>query len=290
MISVIMDKNCKRSSFMNIINMFRNNLPMLKELVLKYGLKIIGAVLILLIGQGVVKLLVKIIRKALEKTGVDETLTGFISNLSKYALLAVVWLAVLGNLGVQTTSLVAIFGAAGLAIGLSLQGTLSNFGAGVLIILFHPFKKGHFIEAGSSTGSVQDITIFNTTLLTPDNKLVIVPNASVIGSSITNYSSTGTRRVDFTFGIGYDDDLLKAKKVLEKILSEEKRGLADPKPMVAVKELGDSSVNFTARIWVDSKDYWDVYFDITEKVKLTFDAENISIPYPQQDVHLYKQS
>jgi small conductance mechanosensitive channel len=266
----------------------RNFLPMLKELILKYGIKIIGAVIILLVGRIIVNILVKIARKAMEKGNVEETLTGFIANIIHFALAAVVWLAVLGNLGVQTTSLVAVFGAAGLAVGLALQGSLSNFGAGVLIILFRPFKKDDYIEAAGSSGSVKEITVFNTTLLTPDNKLVILPNSSVIGSSITNYSSTGTRRVDFVFGIGYGDDLLKAKGVLEKILSEETRGLKDKAPMVAVKALGESSVDLTARIWVNTADYWDVYFAITEKVKLTFDKENISIPYPQTDVHLYK--
>jgi small conductance mechanosensitive channel len=189
---------------------------------------------------------------------------------------------------VETTSFIAILGAAGLAVGFALQGSLSNFAAGVMLIIFRPFKSGDFIEAGGTIGVVEAIQIFNTVLRTPDNKMVIVPNSNITGGNITNYSAKEDRRIDMVFGIGYDDDLKKAKEILERLISEDSRILKDPAPTVAVSELADSSVNFVVRPWVKTSDYWAVYWDFTEKVKLTFDAEGISIPYPQQDVHMHQ--
>ena len=229
------------------------------------------------------------IASTMEKREVDALLSSFVSNIAYVALVAFVIIAALSKLGIQTTSFVAIIGAAGLAIALSLQGSLSNFASGVMIVAFRPFKVGDFIEAGGATGVVEGIQIFSTQMKTGDNKTIIIPNSSIIGGNIVNYSTKDTRRVDMVFGIGYDDDIKKAKDILMKLIEEDDRILKDPEPVVAVSELADSSVNFVVRPWVNSADFWGVKFDFTEKVKTTFDAEGISIPYPQQDVHIYKQ-
>ncbi|MEA2110714.1 MAG: mechanosensitive ion channel [Campylobacterota bacterium] len=251
----------------------------------EYGIKILAAIAIFIIGKMVVKSISRVITRLMEKAEVDATLTSFVSSTVNMLLMIVVILAALSELGVQTTSFIAILGAAGLAIGLALQGTLSNIGAAVLIIIFRPFKIGDFIEAGGATGTVDEINMFSTTISPLDNRLVIVPNAAIIGGNITNYSTKENRRVDLTFGIGYDDDLRLAKSVLMEIITQDPRILKDPEPFVAVSELADSSVNFITRSWVKSDDYWDVYFDLMEQVKLTFDERGISIPYPQMDVH-----
>ncbi len=260
----------------------------LVELGITYGLKLLGALAIFVIGKWVARGLTKTVRKVMEKGKVEATLVSFVGSMVYVLLMIVVILAALNNLGVNTTSFVAILGAAGLAVGLALQGTLSNVGAAVLLILFRPFKVGDFVEAGGTAGVVEEINMFSTIFKTGDNKVVIVPNSSVIGGTIVNYSAKESRRVDWTFGIGYDDDLKLAKATLEEILGEEERIFKDPAPFVAVSELADSSVNFVARAWVKSGDYWGVYFDILEKVKLVFDERGISIPYPQMDVHLDK--
>jgi len=252
-----------------------------------YGMKIVAAVAILVIGKILTGWIAKLIGKTMRKRNVDETLCSFITNFTKFLLLTFVILAAIGALGIQTTSFIAVLGAAGLAIGFALQGSLSNFASGVMLIVFRPFKAGDYVEAGGTAGIVEEIHIFNTVLKTPDNRKVIVPNAKVTGDNIINYSAKDMRRVDLVFGIGYGDDLKKAKTVLEKILSDDKRVLKDPTPTVGVLELGDSSVNFAVRPWVKTAEYWNVYFDITEKVKLTFDAEGISIPFPQTDVHVH---
>ena len=210
------------------------------------------------------------------------------SNIAYVTLVAFVIIAALSKLGIQTTSFVAIIGAAGLAIGLSLQGSLSNFASGVMIIAFRPFKVGDFIEASGVAGVVEGIQIFSTQMRTGDNKAIIIPNSNITGGNIVNYSAKDTRRVDMVFGIGYDDDIKKAKETLTKLLEADDRILKDPAPTVAVSELADSSVNFVVRPWVKTDDYWGVLFDYTEAVKLTFDKEGISIPYPQQDIHLHK--
>jgi len=254
----------------------------------EYGLKIVGAILIFVIGRWVVGKIMKGVRALMARGGIDATLVRFADNVLYVLLMAVVILAALNTLGVQTTSFVAIIGAASLAIGLALQGTLGNVGSGVLLILFRPFKVGDVVKVAGETGSVEAISLFATTLNTPDNKVIIIPNAAVTGGNITNFSAKETRRVDLTFGIGYDDDLKAAKGILETIVGSDERVLRDPAPFVAVSELADSSVNFVVRAWVNSADYWGVYFDTIEKVKITFDAEGITIPYPQMDVHLDK--
>jgi len=262
----------------------------LREIVQIYGFKLLAAVAIFVAGRVAVSVAASVSRKLMRKGGMDETLVNFLSSLVKLGLLAFVVIASLGALGIQTTSLVAILGAAGLAVGLAMQGSLSNFAAGVLLMIFRPFKTGDFIEAGGSMGAVKEVSVFTTTLTTPDNKLVIVPNGTITTGNITNYSALPIRRVDMVFGTSYGDDLKKAKAALDRIVKNDPRVLADPAPVVAVSELGDSSVNFVVRPWVKKEDYWAVFWDVHEQVKLTFDGQGISIPFPQRDVHLYKES
>ena len=255
----------------------------------EYSLKVLAALLIFVIGKWVVGRLTKVVKTLMEKAKIDQTLVEFGESLIYFILMLVVVLASLNSLGVNTTSFVAIFGAAGLAIGLALQGSLANIGAAVLIIVFRPFKVGDFIEAGGATGTVEDVNLFSTIIAPLDNRTIIVPNASIIGGNITNYSKKPNRRVDHVFGIGYGDDLKLAKETLLQIMKEDERVLDEPAPFVGVGELGDSSVNFTFRAWVVTADYWDVYFDMLEKVKLSFDEKGISIPYPQMDIHTPSQ-
>jgi small conductance mechanosensitive channel len=219
---------------------------------------------------------------------VDETLVSFIVNLTYIVLMTFIIIAALGQLGVQTASFVAVLGAAGLAVGLALQGSLANFAAGVLMIIFKPFKVGDFIEAGGTSGVVEEIGIFTTELKSPDNKKVIIPNAKVTGDNIVNYTAKDKRRVDIIAGVSYEDDLDKVRKVLEEIITDDERILEDPSPTIGVLELADSSVNFVVRPWVKTADYWDVFFSTQEKIKKRFDAEGITIPFPQRDVHVYK--
>lgn len=258
------------------------------SLVTTHGLNVLIAILTFVVGRYIAKRLSELLRKAMLKANVDDTLRGFLRNIIYYALLAAVIVMALGQAGLNITSFLAILGAAGLAVGLALKDSLSNFAAGVLLIMMKFFKKGDYVTIAGESGTVISVKIFNTILHTPDNKQIVVPNASVLSSSITNVTANPTRRVDFVFGIGYDDDLLKAKQILERIISEEPRVLEDPEPVIAVMELGNSSINIVVRPWVKTEDYWDVHFAITEKVKLIFDQEGISIPYPQTDVHLYK--
>ncbi len=254
----------------------------------EYTFNLLGAVAIFIVGKWIARRLTKLIKAMMEKGNVDQTLVEFAESLVFIMLMVVVILAALNTLGVQTTSVVAILGAAGLAIGLALQGTLANVGAAVLIILFRPFKVGDFVTVAGETGSVDDINLFSTTLSPVDNRTIIIPNGKIIGDTITNYSKKEKRRVDLVFGIGYGDDLKLAKETLAEILNADERILKDPEPFVAVSELGDSSVNFVTRSWVKTEDYWNVHFDTIEKVKLTFDERGISIPYPQMDIHLDK--
>ncbi len=250
-----------------------------------YGVKLIGAVLIFYIGKIVAKFLKNFSKKAMQKAKLDETITKFGGNVIYGGLMLFIILAALSTLGINTNSFIAVLGAAGLAVGLAFQGTLSNLGAGVLLIFFRPFNVGDFINGAGESGVVEEINLFSTLLKTGDNKQIIIPNSSIIGGNITNFSAKDTRRVDFIFGIGYDDDLKLAKTTLEEIINADERVLKDPAPFVAVSELADSSVNFVVRAWVKSGDYWGVHFDTLEKVKLTFDEKNISIPYPQMDIH-----
>ena len=251
----------------------------------EYGLKIVAAILIFIIGKWAVKKLTAVSKKLMDKAKVDKTLIEFGSSLIYFMLMLMVVLASLNSLGINTTSFVAVFGAAGLAVGLALSGSLANIGGAVLIIIFRPFKVGDVIEAGGATGTVEDVNLFSTILTPPDKRTIIIPNSAIVGGNITNFSNRAQRRVDHVFGIGYDDDLKLAKDTLMDIMLADERVLRDPAPFVAVGELADSSVNFVFRAWVQSADYWDVYFDMLEKVKLTFDEKGISIPYPQMDVH-----
>jgi small conductance mechanosensitive channel len=224
----------------------------------------------------------------MSKHGLDDMLVRLTQNTAYFALLAVVILAALEQLGINTTSAMAIFGAAGLAVGLAVKDSLSNFAAGVMIAFFQPFKLGHFIEAAGTAGTVKEVGMFNSTLLTPDNKQVIVPNRLVYNDTIVNYSAEETRRVDIVFGIGYEDDINKARGLIESVLAADERILKDPAPVVAVNELADSSVNFVVRPWVRGAEYWNVRFALMERIKLIFDENGISIPYPQQDVHMHQ--
>lgn len=261
------------------------------DLILDYALRIIIAIVIFYIGKWVARKLTDLVVKITRKTGkVDETLLKFLSNIIYYVLMIVVILTALEQVGVDTTSFLAILGAAGLAIGLALKDSLSNFASGVMIIMFRPFKVGDFIVAGGVSGSVEEISIFNTILKTGDNQTLIVPNGTITSGTITNVNAKPTRRVDLVVGIGYDDDIKKAKEVLNKIIVSDERVLVDEGVTVAVSELADSSVNFVVRAWVNTPDYWAVKFDLTEKIKLTFDEEGISIPFPQQDVHHYNKA
>ena len=253
-----------------------------------YRLNLIFAIAIFILGKWLANKLTRFIKSMMTKAQIDKTLVEFSESIIYFSLLLMVIIASLNQLGVNTTSFVAVFGAATLAIGLALQGSFSNIGAAVLIILFRPFKVGDVIETGGVTGEVTDINLFSTIITPVDKRTVIIPNSSIIGGNITNFSNREQRRVDHVFGIGYDDDLKLAKETLIEILNADDRILKEPEPFVAVSELADSSVNFVTRAWVKSDDYWAVHFDLLEKVKLTFDEKGISIPYPQMDVHTDK--
>lgn len=257
-----------------------------QEFVLKYGLKLIGALITLLIGIWIVNAMVKRIGKLMEKSNVDPSLIPFLKSLMNIGLKVAVFITAANVASIEMTSFVAILGAAGLAVGLALQGTLQNFAGGVIILLLKPFKVGDFIDTGSFSGTVKGIQIFYTVLTTPDNKTIVIPNGSLANASLTNFSAMTTRRVDITFGIGYDDDFEKAKSIIRGIIEADDRIHKEPAPFVRVGELGDNSVNIITRIWVDSPEYWNVYFDMLERVKSAFDQENINIPYPQMDVHI----
>ena len=257
------------------------------ELLMGYGPKLILAIITLIIGLWVIKLFVKGLRKGMERKKTDASLQGFLLSLIGILLKIMLVISVASMVGIQMTSFIAILGAAGLAVGLALQGSLANLAGGVLILLFRPFKIGDFVDASGHMGTVKDIQIFNTILKTPDNKTIVIPNGVLSNASMTNYSTEPTRRVDMTFGIGYSDDIKKAKEILEELLRNDNRVLSDPKSMVVVSELADSSVNFVVRAWCNSADYWGIYFDMLEKVKLEFDKQGISIPFPQRDVHVY---
>jgi small conductance mechanosensitive channel len=260
----------------------------LKDAAIAYAPTLLLAILTLILGWILTKIIVRIIRRGLRRANIDDTLTGFVCNMAYMALMTLVVISFIGKLGVPTTSFVAVIGAAGLAIGFALQGSLGNFAAGVMLIIFRPFNVGDYVEAAGTAGVVEELAVFATTLRTPDNKTITVPNGNITGDNIVNYSRKDTRRVDLTFGIGYEDDIAKAKQVLASLIAADERILKDPEPVIAVSELADSSVNFAVRPWVKTADYWGVFFDLTEKVKLEFDKQNISIPFPQQDVHLHQ--
>jgi small conductance mechanosensitive channel len=265
-----------------------NYLLMAQEYVTKYGIQVLGAVIILIVGLWVAKLLTKVVHKALTRKEMDPTLIKFFTALVKIALITFVIIAAIHQAGIETMSFVAVLGGAGLAIGLALQGSLSNFASGVMLIIFKPIKVGDYIEGGGISGSVREIGIFVTVLTSPDNKIIYVPNSKLASDNIINYSQSDTRRVDMVFGIGYGDDINKAKSTINEVLRENSNILSDPAPTVKVLELADSSVNFAVRPWCKTEHYWDVYFDITERIKKRFDAESIEIPFPQTDVHVHQ--
>ncbi len=261
------------------------------EILGSYAFSLIMALLVFIIGKWAVNKIVALLGKVLRKVkGMDETLIKFLENIVYYALMIVVLLTALGKLGVETTSFLAILGAAGLAIGLALKDSLGNFASGVMIIMFKPFKVGDVVTAAGVTGSVSEVGIFNSVFTTPDNQKIIIPNGAITSGSIININAHDTRRVDLIVGIGYNDDIKKTKDVLNDIITSNEKVLLDKGITVAVSELADSSVNFVVRAWVKTPDYWDVKFGLTETIKLRFDAEGISIPFPQQDVHHYNNA
>lgn len=250
------------------------------------GLKVVGAILILVAGRWVAKLLSSMLSKTLTKAKVDPTLVPFIDNLSYTAMLVFVVIAALAAVGVQTASLVAVLGAAGLAVGLALQGSLANFASGVLILVFKPFRVGDFVEISGVKGKVQAIHVFNTVLNSPDNIRIVVPNGQVTGGNILNFTVNGTRRVDLVASVSYDDDLKKARRVIESVLAADPRILPDPAPIVAVSEMADSSIDLIVRPWVKVDDYWPVYWDLTEKLKVAIEENGMTIPFTQQEIHI----
>ena len=259
----------------------------LEQWVAHYGLRVVGAIVILALGLFAAKLVTGIFRKILRRAKVDDTLVSFGGNLLQFVLILFVIIAMLSKLGVQTTSLIAMLGAASLAVGLSLQSNLANLAAGVLILIFRPMRLGETVELGGVLGKVEEITILVTKLRMVDGKLAIMPNTKVFADKLINFTAADPRRVDMVIGIGYEDDIPKAKAILKRLLEEEPRVLRDPAPSVVLMELADSSVNFAVRPWVRNADWWAVKCDLTEKIKLAFDAEGVNIPYPQTDVHLY---
>ena len=261
---------------------------MINNYVIPWSINIFFALAIFIVGRWVIKVVVNLLKKVLQKSKMDVILVNFVSSIVKSLLLLFVIIAALDQLGVNTTSLIAVLGAAGLAVGLALQGSLQNFAAGVMLIIFRPFKTGDFVEAGGTMGIIESISIFTTIMRTGDNREVIVPNGAIFSGTITNYSARATRRIDMVFGIGYGDDIKKAKEIMEQVISADDRVLKEPAPLIAVAELGASSVDFNVRPWVNTGDYWAVKFDLTEKIKLAFDENSISIPYPQMDLHMIK--
>ena len=261
---------------------------LVQDYAVPWGINIVLALAIFVIGRMAAKMIVTLIRKILVRIELDAILINFVSSILKAVLLVLVIVAALDQLGVDTTSLIAVLGAAGLAVALALQDSLKNFAAGVLLIIFRPFRTGHYVEAGGVAGVVEKINIFSSTFSTGDNCEIIIPNGAIYGDVITNYSVRDTRRIDMVFGIGYGDDLRKAKEIIAAILADEERILADPEPLIAVGELADSSVNIIVRPWVKNDDYWPVNRDLLERIKLAFDDNGISIPYPQMDVHMDK--
>ncbi|MCA2016008.1 small-conductance mechanosensitive channel MscS [Vibrio tritonius] len=276
------------TSIVNNIEHVNTWLTKNSDLLIQYGINFMWALVILIVGNFVVKLIAGSISKVLKKRRMDKAVIDFINAIVRYLLFIVVLMAALGKLGIQTASVVAVIGAAGLAVALALQGSLSNFAAGVLIVAFRPFKSGDYVEVGGVAGSVDSFQIFQTVLSSPDNKMVVVPNSSIIGGPITNYSRHKTRRVDLVIGVSYKADLRKTKQVLRDVLDKDERVLKDPEPTIGVLALADSSVNFVVRPWVKTENYWPVYWDLMLNIKEALDENGIEIPFPQMDVHLNK--
>lgn len=256
----------------------------------QWGLKVVGAIVVLIIGRMVAGMIRSGLRRTMTRAEVDATLIPFVASLVYYLVMAVIVIAVLSLFGIQTASLVAVLGAAGLAVGFALQGTLSNFAAGVMLLVFRPFKVGDWVEIGGIAGSVIAVRIFSTILKTGDNIMIIVPNSQVWGGTIKNYNGFDTRRIDLVMGIGYDDDIQVAMDTISKIVNADERVLSDPAPLIAVSNLGDSSVDLVVRPWCSGADYWGLRFDLTRRLKEGLEAAGCSIPYPQQDVHMHQVS
>lgn len=271
------------------LNHVNEYLDMGMAMAMAYVPRLVLAIVTLVVGIWIINRLTSGIVKALERAGIDQTLTTFSRNLVGIGLKVLLLISVASMVGIATTSFIAMLAAAGLAVGLALQGSLGNFAGGVLILIFKPYRVGDFIDTNGEAGTVKEIGIFNTMMTTPDNKTIYVPNGAISNSAITNFSAQPTRRVDIVFGIGYDDDLRVAKDILRGLIEADKRILDDPEPLVVVSSLGDNSVNITTRSWVATADYWPVFFDLTENAKLAFDDAGITIPYPQRDVHIYQE-
>lgn len=267
---------------------FNPDVDYLNLYIIPWAINIVAALMVFIIGRWIAKLVVKVLSKVMKRGNVDETLISFLNHVTYVALLIVVIIAALDQLGINTTSILAVFATAGLAVGLALKDSLSNFAAGVMLIIFKPFKVGDFVEAGGSAGTVEAIRIFNTLLRTPDNREITIPNGHIYSGTIINITARQTRRVDLVFGIGYGDDLSKARDLIWEAIHNEARILKDPEPAVVLADLAESSVNIAVRTWVNSGDYWPVRAELLEKVKLAFDNNDISIPFPQRDVHLYQ--
>lgn len=260
-------------------------------LITGWGLSVIGALAILVIGWALSRWAEGMTRKSLSKSArIDVTLTGFLSSLVKYLVLVFTVIAVLNQFGVQTASLIAVLGAAGLAVGLAMQGTLSNIAAGVMLLIFRPFRIGDYVEVSGQAGTVASINLFITELTTPDNKQIIVPNSNIWGQSVVNYSYHSTRRLDLEIGIGYDDDIDTAITIIREVLDSEERVSKEPEPVIVVGNLGASSVDLTVRIWVNAADYWPLKFELTKRLKQTLDTKGIGIPFPQMDIHLHQKT
>ena len=268
----------------------QNIIHQIPELVATYGVKVLLAAVVFFLGKWLAKSLSKLLGKGMNARGIDTTVAKFTQNISYYAMFTIVVVAALSQVGIQTASFVAIIGAAGLAVGLALQGSLANFAAGVLLILFRPFKSGDYVEAAGTAGVVKEISIFSTTLMTPDNKKVIVANGAVFGGNIINYSAESTRRVDLVIGVGYSSSIPQVKEVVQKVIDGEERILKDKDVTIALNELADSSLNFVVRVWVNTADFWPVRFAMLENIKNAFDEAGIEIPFPQMDVHVSQQA
>ncbi len=256
------------------------------DLLMVYGTRVLLAIVIFIIGRWLAKAVASGVSKVLTKRDMDKTVVGFVANMVSAVITAFTFIAVLGQLGVQTASLVAVLGAAGLAVGLALQGSLSNFASGVLLVVFRPCKAGDYVEAAGVAGTVEEISIFSTTLVTPDNKRIVAPNSAVMNGVIVNYSAKEKRRVDMVVGVSYDADLRQVQQVIRDVVTGHELVLKDPEPVIEVLELANSSVNFVVRPWVKTADFWAVRFDLMREIKMRLDAENIGIPYPQMDVHV----
>jgi len=261
----------------------------LTELAFTYGPKLLGAIITLIVGFWVIKLIVGVLQKGLNRANVDASLQSFLKSLASIGLKVLLFVSVAGMIGIEMTSFIAILGAAGLAVGLALQGSLANFAGGVLILFFKPFKVGDYIDNGSESGTVEKIDILHTVLVTPQNQTIIIPNGQLANAPITNYNEKDTRQARFPVGIGYTSDVKKARQIILDVLNSDERTLADPAAVVVLTELADSSLNLSARAWVNTSDYWDYFFENLESIKEELDKAGIEIPFPQRDVHLYQQ-